>query len=152
MPLKKRATFLCILVLRLFSPLLCMPHTYQGCMYTPWTFPKPFELPRGSRGSGQNPIRLGGVGSPPPHRVHVINGTYVFIATLNTQLLQFCFQSNFAEIRPYRLLLDLNDIPRTLSSVVDGRQPLADLSVSPRIRRQGGENTATVCVPLLALI
>lgn len=62
------------------------------------------------------------------------------------------FQSNFAEIRPYRLLLDLNDIPRTLSSVVDGRQPLADLSVSPRIRRQGGENTATVCVPLLALI
>lgn len=56
------------------------------------------------------------------------------------------FQSDFAETRPYQLQLDLSDVKRTTPSVVDGQQPISDLSAFPHIR-QGGDNMAMVRMP-----
>lgn len=51
--------------------------------------------------------------------------------------------SDFAETRPYQLQLDLSNVERSISSAVDGQQPISDLSAFPHIR-QGGDNMATI--------
>ncbi len=53
-------------------------------------------------------------------------------------------QSDFTETRPYQLMLELNDVVRN-ARVVDGVQPISDLSQFPRIR-QFGNSRATVII------
>ncbi len=47
-----------------------------------------------------------------------------------------------SEVDPYKLILDINDVPRDLAPV-DGNQQVSDLSGFPRIRVEG-ETTLSV--------
>lgn len=91
-----------------------------------------------TRGNSQD-TRYDGVFSLPGPNVEISQVLTVY-AMVGAQFVWaiweslLCFQSDFLETRPYRLLLDLNDIERT---IVGGQQTISDTSAFPRVRQRG---------------